>query len=173
MILMLFMLTQLDYTIFTLMLGSIDGNKYVNGIIFALAGVVACIFTGPALNYYKDIMVFKSSILVSAICNLCFFYFESPNLKYLFLFITVCSIAGAFNTMFVIMELRIPPENIGSASVLMYVVGALGCTLAPSAAATPQDTRMVIYSGIALIGLVWSCFLPTPGKYLPKAVNLT
>ena len=74
-ILILFMLTQLDYTIFTLMLGSIDGNKYMNGIIFALAGVVACLFTSPALNYYRDTIVFKSAMLVSAICNLCFYYF--------------------------------------------------------------------------------------------------
>ena len=79
------MLTQLDYTIFTLMLGTIDGNKYINGIIFAFAGVVACLFTGPALNYCRDTVVFRSAMLVSAICNLCFFYFESPNLKYLFL----------------------------------------------------------------------------------------
>ena len=85
---------------------------------------------------------------------------------------TVFGVAGAFNSVFVIMELRIPPENLGSASVLCYVIGAIACSMGPSVAGTVDPTRTMLYSSIVTVGLVWSFFLPTPGKYLPKAMKL-
>ena len=71
------------------------------------------------------------------------------------------------------MELRIPPENLGSASVLMYVIGAIGCALMPTIAVMLDPTRMLAITGIIVTGLAWTWILPEPGKYLPKSVKLT
>ena len=93
-------------------------------------------------------------------------------MKYVCLFATIFGIAGAFNSIFVVMELRIPPENLGSASVLMFVISALGCSMTPSIAIMEDPTRMLMISAIIAIGFVWTYVLPTPGKFLPKAVKL-
>ena len=40
------------------MIGSIEGNKYINGMIFALGGISAGILTGIAMSYLKETTVF-------------------------------------------------------------------------------------------------------------------
>ena len=155
------------------MLGTIEGNKYVNGMVFSLAGAAGGMLTGIAMAYSKETTVYRLCALAAAVCNAGLYHAESPTLKIVFLTITVFGLAGAFNSIFVVMELRIPPENLGSASVLMYVIGALGCAPTPSVAAMQDPTRMLVVSGIVVAGLAWTWLLPAPGKYLPKAVQLT
>ena len=60
------------------MIGSVDGNKYVNGMVLALAASAACIFIGMALSYYKDEAIYKVCCLISAVANILFFYTDSP-----------------------------------------------------------------------------------------------
>ena len=97
----------------------------------AIAGSLSCIIVGMLLKYYKETSVYKVGALMGGTCNILFVYFDSPIIKMVCLFMMVIGVAGAFHSMYVIMELRIPPENIGSASVLMCVFGSFGCTLAP------------------------------------------
>ena len=74
----LFTVTQGSYCIYSLMIGSIDGNKYINGMVLALAASTACILIGMALSYYNDVAIYKVCCLISAIFNILFFYTDSP-----------------------------------------------------------------------------------------------
>ena len=169
----LFMIAQSSYAAISLMLGTLDGNKYVNGMLFSLAGAAGGMLSGVAMAYSKETTVYRLCALSAAVCNAAFYQAEDPTLKYVFLSITVFGLAGAFNSVFVVMELRTPPENLGSASVLTYVIGALGCAATPSVGAMQDPTRTLVVSGLVVAGLAWTWLLPAPGKYLPKAVKLT
>ena len=142
------------------MISTIEGNKYVNGMIFSIAGSLAGIITGIAMSKTKDTNVYQLCAIFGIICVILFYYISVPWLMYLCLFVTIFGIAGCYNCTFVMMELRIPPENFGSASVLIYVIGAIGCSITPSIAIIEDPMRLYICAIVVLMGLAWTLILP-------------
>ena len=166
------MIAYVGYCLIAIMIGSLEGNKYVNGMLLSIVGCAAGFITGIILGKFKDTHVYILCGILGLTFNVLFYYTQSPTLKYAFLCFIIFGTAGAFNTMFVVMEMRIPPENLGSATVLMSVMGGAGCSTTPTIALMQDPLRMIIFSGIIASGLIWVFILPNPGKYLPKSIKL-
>ena len=85
----------------------------------------------------------------------------------------VFGIAGQFNGIMIISEMRVPPQNLGSAIVILMTVGTMTAAVSPMLAQI-SDTFNIIYpSALALSTLILSCFLIEPGTFLPKSVKLS
>ena len=60
-----------------------------------------------------------------------FYYVPEGLPQYFCLFMAVAGIAAKFNTVFVLAELRIPPENIGAALVMINTIAIICAALSP------------------------------------------
>jgi len=109
----------------------LDGNLFVNLMLVGGGETVAGIWSGILLSRMKDTNVFIISALLNGISYVLFFFVPSGLAQYVCLLLTVSGIAGKFNTIYVLAELRIPPENIGSALVIIITVAVMAAGLAP------------------------------------------
>ena len=70
-----------------------------------------------------------------ALFNWVYYFYTGPDtpfLQYATLFMALVGQAGAYNCIFVILELRIPPKNLGAATnIIMLVVGPLSYAVLP------------------------------------------
>ena len=70
-----------------------------------------------------------------AVFNAIYYFYadpEYPFFLYATLFIALVGQAGAYNCMFIIIELRIPPKNLGAATnIIMLIFGPLAVATTP------------------------------------------
>ena len=151
----------------------IGGNIYVN-IIFVGAGeVIGGFISGYMLGKLKDSTCF---IIFNLICGLSIFLFylaPSGLSQYLCFMAFVFGIACQFNVIYVMTELRIPPENTGAAIVIVTTVGTMTASLAPYIAQAPHPFPMIITIVLCIINIGLTCCLSEPGAFLPNAVKLS
>lgn len=82
-------------------------------------------------------------------------------------------LAGQFNSIFVLVELRVPPENVGAAIVIVNTVGTLAACIAPYVAETGYPSTMLIPSVLACANAGLAIYLGAPETFLPKAIKLS
>ena len=75
--------------------------------------------------------------------------------------------------MYVLIEMRIPPENTGAAIVVTTTVGTMAASIAPFLSQTGFPATMIIIDAIVLLNILLTCFLSEPGAYLPSAVKVS
>ena len=124
-------LVQIEYFMAFYLASVLDGNLFVNLMLVGAGETVAGIWSGILLSRMKDTHVFILSALLNGISYVLFFFVPSGIAQYMCLFLTVSGIAGKFNTIYVLSELRIPPENIGSALVIIITVAIMAAGLSP------------------------------------------
>ena len=87
---------------------------------------------------------------------------------YLAVFLLVGMLGGWLNIGMLIIELRVPPTNVGSVTMICMTV-AVGCgSIAPTISQLPAPMPMIISAGISMVAFISTFFLPEPGLYLPK-----
>ena len=64
--------------------------------------------------------------------------------------------------------MRIPPENTGSAIVIVTTFGQLMAAVSPMLSQAGFPTTMVSLLAIVTANIFLMCFLSEPGAYLPK-----
>jgi len=68
---------------------------------------------------------------VSAVFNIVFYYMPAGPLSYMCILLKVFGIASQFNTIFVLVEMRLPPANTGSSLVIIMTMGAITAAISP------------------------------------------
>ena len=77
-------------------------------------------------------------------------------------------LGGWLNIALLIVELRVPPTNVGSVTMICMTV-AVGCgSIAPTISELPTPMPMIVSANIAFVAFIATFFLPEPGLYLPK-----
>ena len=118
----LFSQCYMSYGLAYLTLAGRGGNMFVNGILLSVAEATSAGVTGWALGRMADYTVFRACAACSAASNLAYYSLEGhPQLawlRYLFLFMSYLGTAGCLNCVFVVMELRFPPQSMGTAIAL-------------------------------------------------------
>ena len=130
------------------------------------------IFTQWLLTTFDDTTCFYVVWTIGQISYAVFTFFPTVGLHtYLATFTVIVSVGGWFNTILLILELRVPPNRVGLTSVIARTF-AVGCgVVAPTVTSIPQPFPFVFCSILSAIALVASFFLPPPGLYLPTAVK--
>ena len=110
---------------------------------------------------------------MTCISNLMFYIVPAGFLQSLFFVSMVFGMAAQFTGVMIISEMRIPPQNLGSAIVIILTVGTMSAAVSPLLAQISDTFNIVYPSALALLTLLLSCFLMEPGKFLPKSVKLS
>lgn len=79
----------------------------------------------------------------------------------------VTSVGGWFNTMLLILEMRVPPQNVGSISALTRTIAVGFSVFAPTIAYLEAPYPYILLMTLATIGLIFTFALPPPGLHLP------
>ena len=111
------------------MLSGLGGNIFVNCVILSFAESFSIGVTGTAMQYFKDTNVSRFCAIIMGLFNAIYYYCTGPDtvmLQYVVLFFALVGHAGVYNCIFVVIELRIPPKNLASATnIIMLVIGPM------------------------------------------------
>ena len=77
-------------------------------------------------------------------------------------------LGGWLNISMLIIELRVPPTNVGSVTMICMTVAVGSGIIAPTVSRLPEPFPMIVSAGIAFVAFISTFFLPEPGLYLPK-----
>ena len=116
-------LITIQYNSLYFLVTVIGGNIFVNCIVMGVGEVAAGLLSGKLLSQFKDVHVFFVANLLVAFFDTLFYYVPAGLPQYVCLLMTICGVATQFNCIYVLVEMRIPPENTGSAIVIVTTVG--------------------------------------------------
>ena len=161
---------MVQYCVNSLFVASLPGNRYVNGIIFGVGECWAMIFSQILMDRLSDMNTFYTVYGIGLVSYLTLIFFpDSGTLAYIANVMTITSVGGWFNSMLLILELRVPPNSVGSVSALVRTMAVGSSVVAPTIANMPAPWPQVCLLSMATFAMLLTFFLPPPGLHLPKA----
>lgn len=156
---------MMQYCVASLYIAKLPGNRFLNGIIFGCGEVFAMLFSQVLMNNLMDMTAFYVcyGCGLTSYLTLIFFSESSDMLTYLANILLITGIGGWFNTMLLILELRVPASNVGSVSALVRTMAVGSAVLAPTIANFEAPLPYVCLMSLASFGLMLTFFLPPPG----------
>ena len=153
-----------------LYLVKMPGNMFINGIIWGCGEVFAMFFSGWLMGRMHDVTAFRVVYLIGAIgYSILIFFSDSEYLPYFGLLMLITSTGGWVNTLLLILELRVPPQNIASVSVIIKSISVMAGIASPTIAALPKSQPLIVMATIAFFAMILTFCLPEPGLHLPSA----
>ena len=105
---------------FNLFLPKLPGNKFVNSMMFGIAEALAVVFSGILMSKISDTAVYNLVIASGVIAYLIFIVF--PDINTIMIYVANCIFVGGLGGMqnlgFLISELRVPPQSLGSVNMI-------------------------------------------------------
>ena len=155
---------MVQYCSTSLYVARLPGSKYVNGIVFGISEVFAMVFSGFLMGHFHDITAFRICYLIGALGYILLLSF--PDCTWLpFFGITLLnmSIGGWFNTQLLILELRVPPQNVGSVAAMIRTFAVGSALAAPTISTLPEPWPLLTLASMAFFAMTLSLMLPPPG----------
>ena len=124
------------------------------------------------LLYFHDITAFRV-VFTAGIISLLMLVFSDvigQTLTYFATVLLIVSIGGWLNINLLIMELRVPPENVAAVQLMTRTMANASAILAPTVASLPAPIPYFVLFTVSFCGFMASLFLPAPGHHLPKIV---
>ena len=116
------------------------GNKLVNGMIYGVSQATASFLIGFVCKYAADNLIYISLASVCLVSNVGYYFIdgtENGAISFLFYILIVFCIGGISTTVFILIELRVPPESLASSLVLIFTASVSLCALSPTVAYFP------------------------------------
>lgn len=159
---------MMQFCIAALSVAKLPGNRYINGIVFGAGEVFSMVFSQALMNNMIDITAFYVcySCCVLSYLMLIFFADSSAFVAYLANVLLITGVGGWFNTMLLILEMRVPSTNVGSVSALTRTIAVGSGVFAPTIANFEPTTRYICLTALATFALLMTFFLPPPGQNL-------
>lgn len=164
---------QVNYYSMYFLATIIGGNIFLNSVFVGVGEVMAGLISGYMLIKFKDSNCFFIFNMISGLSIFLFYLMPAGLPQYLCFMTYVFGIACQFNSIFVMIELRIPAENTGAAIVIITAVGTLTASVAPYIAQAPHPFPMFVTIALCIINIGLTCCLSEPGAFLPDAVKLS
>lgn len=123
----------LPYYIFSLYLTKLEGNKFVNSAIIGCVQAFSVSFSGMMMTRLADMCVLHI-LFTGCVFSYVFFIFF-PDLSTVLIYVANCIFVGSMggwqNLAFLIAELRVPPQSLGSVVMIGQTVGVGSSALVP------------------------------------------
>ena len=160
---------MIQYCILALYCAKVPGNKFYNGIIFGIGECSAMFFSGFLMKKFTDMKAFYIDMAILVAGESILILFPFPGLHtYIAVFLMIGMLGGWINILLLIIELRVPPTNVGSVTMICMTI-AVGCSAAaPTISLLPSPFPIVMCFAITGVSFIATLFLPKPGQYLPK-----
>ena len=114
-----------QYFIFNLYLTRLNGNKFVNSAIFGTSEMLSVLFSGVLMTLLADMSVFRMIFIASMLGYVVFIFF--PDVNMIVVYLSNCIFVGSMgawqNLGFLIAELRVPPQSLGSVNMIAQTAG--------------------------------------------------
>lgn len=163
----------MQYNALYFMVTVIGGNIFVNCIVMGCGEIMAGFISGWLLRKLKDTHVFLGANILVALFNTVFYYVPAGTPQYLCLLLTIIGVAIQWNSIYILVELRIPPENVGSAIVIVSTLGQLSSTITPMISQSGYPVTMFFILILNTVNITLMCFLSEPGAYLPQEIKIS
>ena len=170
---MIMMSIQVQYYSMYYLCTVIGGNIFLNCIMLGVGESIAGFVSGYLLSKFKDSKVFIFVNAVSVISIVAFYQVPRGFPQYALFFTTIFGMAGQFNSIYVLVEMRMPPENTAATIVLITTIGTLVAATAPMIASAGYPTSMWILAILGTSNICLTLMLAEPGTFLPRAVTLS
>ena len=158
-----------QYCIMSLYVASLPGNMFANGILFGAAETASMFLSSFLMSRFFDMTVLYTCYTMTAMSYLIFIFFPQVGLhSYVATVVSVCGLGVWQNVAILIMEMRVPPMNLGSVAFLARTMAVGLSVIAPSVSIMTPPMPFFILFGIATFTFMSSFLLPPPGAHLPQ-----
>ena len=164
---------QIQYFCMYFLASSIDSNKFINLSLAGTGEFIGCIISIILLTRMHDHHVFQFFAVLAAISNVLFYLMPAGIFQFIFFTTFVMGLAGQNNSIIILTELRIPPENSGAAITIMTTLGTLTGSFSPYIVGSGFPVSMIVPSALACCNFILAWQLGQPEDVLPKAVKLS
>jgi hypothetical protein len=93
---------------------TLEGNTYINAIILGFAEVFSNFSSGLLLLKFKEDVAMRICCLIGFVATLAMPYMTTQAMIYTLLFFSVGGLGGMANSFFVVVELQVAPDKLGS-----------------------------------------------------------
>lgn len=126
------------------------------------------IFSSFLMKRLHDVTAFRLVYFLGACGYMTLISFpESVWLPYIGIILLITSIGGWFNTTFLILEMRVPPQNVGSVSAIVRTMAVGASIVAPTISNLPTPWPLLTLAILAFCAMTLTFLLPPPGLHLP------
>lgn len=126
------------------------------------------IFSSILMNNLYDITCFRIVYSCGLISYLTLILFPSSvALTYIANVMLITSVGGWINIQLLILEMRVPPQNVGSVSALTRTMAGGASVIAPYVASMTAPYPYVFLLSLASFAFLCTFALPPPGMNLP------
>ena len=134
-----------------------------------MSEIAAMVVSNILLLYFHDIVAFRCVFGTGIVSYfmLVFGDYLSLALTYLAIVLLIVSIGGWLNINLLIMELRVPPENVAAVQLMTRTMAVGSAILTPTIASFHPPFPYLILLTVSLCGFLASTRLPVPGHHLP------
>lgn len=136
------------------------GSKLVNGMICGCSEIMACFCAGYILRYVSEISACLTYVFMCAGCNILYMMLgagHGGSIAMVVLWVALFAMGSLYNAIYILVELRVPPENLGSSLCIVLTVSHFFWALAPNIAYLPQPTPL--YVQLFLLAIVLFCVI--------------
>ena len=156
---------------FNLFLTKLPGNKFVNSMMFGFAEAISVVFSGVLMNMIADMAVYNIILASGMLSYVIFIVF--PDINFIMIYIANCIFVGGLgghqNLGFLIAELRVPPQSLGSVNMIAQTFGISVGVIVPFISQLPGTYPLLVAAIFSIISYAMVVtWLPKPGAYLPK-----
>ena len=137
------MATAINFTYWILLFSStaLPGSKLYAGLSLGLAETTSILVTGVICRYFKETHVFNGACVLTLISQSTFMFYcggESTSFTAMVAIFGICLGNGAaYSIIYLMMELRFPPEIIGSYIVKVITTSLLFASMSTHIAYMP------------------------------------
>ena len=162
---------MIQYCTANLYVASLPGNRYVNGMIFGGGEMFSMLFSNFLMNNMLDMTAFRIVYMCGLVSFLMLIFLAESSLlvTYLSNLLLITSIGGWNNTYLLILEMRVPPQNIGSIAALTRTFAVGSSVITPTIANLPAPYPFLFLMGLSTFSMLLTFLLPAPGLNLPQA----
>ena len=126
------------------------------------------IFSNFLMNNLLDITAFRVAYSIGLLSYLILILVQDNSLlTYIGNVLLITSVGSWFNTMLLILEMRVPPQNVGSVSALIRTMAVGASVVSPTIANLTAPWPHVVLMSMATFAMILTFFLPVPGINLP------
>ena len=138
-----------------------------------MSEIFAMFFSQFLMQNLLDITAFRVVYSCGLVSYLTLIFLSHINaMVYFANFLLITSVGGWFNTMLLILEHQVPPQNVGSVSALTRTMAVGACVAAPTIANLPDPWTHVFLLSVSTVGCILTFFLPPPGLHLPSVQKI-
>lgn len=152
---------------------TVGTNKFINCCLIGSGEIIGATLTAFLLSRMHDHYVFISAAVLACVANFAYYFVPEGGAQFACFLLFVVGLSGQFNSIYVVIELRIPPENVGAAIVIVTTVGTLVSSIAPYIVNFGFPSTLIIPSCLAAMNAAMMTYVGAPESFLPKAVKLS